>query len=369
MLIDITDTLDVVAKRGAVTGIQRVVIEIVRHKPDAQCITWSRAHKGYRRVPNSVREALIEVNVPVLQAFLRCTTWDRACALFTRKLKVASGETLFLPGLSWVRHKLRPTLKEMQEGGAKLVVFMHDMIPFDYPGFVADAAFADGFRTGFHDIMTHVDHVVTNSQETRRRVESHLGRDIPISISPLAHEHIAPEPCPLASNLGRFVLCVGTIEVRKNHLALLNAWQQMNMFHAPKLVFAGDWGWGVEGLRKKFEHNRFLEKVVTIIPNVNDAQLAWLYQNALFNVLPSHYEGWGLPVGESLWHGTPVVCTPNGALPEVHDKGVAYAPIQEFGQTCTDLLGNPDKLKQLRQEIVHADLRTWEYFCNNIEIP
>ena len=46
-----------------------------------------------------------------------------------------------------------------------------------------------------------------------------------------------------------------------------------------------------------------------------DAELAWLYANAAFTVFPSLMEGWGLPVGESLWFGKPCVASSGSAVP------------------------------------------------------
>lgn len=364
--IDVTDTLDVVAKKGAITGIQRVVIELVRHKPqDAKCIVWSRSKKAYRVLPDKIVQALVSLDIQKLQHFQNRTFLKKVQACFIRSFKARRADTVILPGLSWVRHKVRPTLKQMHKNGARIIVLIHDMIPFDYPEFVSEPSFSQGFRDGFRDIMPSVSLIIANSQETKKRVAVYLHDPIPCEVVPLAHEHIVTAAEEPVEKLGAFVLCVGTIEIRKNHLALLNAWQKMNLFSAPKLVFVGNWGWGVDTLRQKFEQNKFLERVVTILPDTTDAQLSWLYKNALFTVLPSHYEGWGLPVGESLWYQTPVVCTPNGALPEVHDKGIIYAPIENFGKECQALLDTPDTLKQLKSQIDQSALRTWKGFSEH----
>jgi glycosyltransferase involved in cell wall biosynthesis len=50
---------------------------------------------------------------------------------------------------------------------------------------------------------------------------------------------------------------------------------------------------------------------------VSDAELRWLYQNCRFTVYPSHYEGWGLPVAESLAHGKFCLASSASSLPEI----------------------------------------------------
>ena len=58
--------------------------------------------------------------------------------------------------------------------------------------------------------------------------------------------------------------------------------------------------------------------------HVNDAELAYLYQHASFTVYPSLYEGWGLPVAESLAYGKFCLCANTSSLPEVGEQWVEY---------------------------------------------
>jgi len=54
-----------------------------------------------------------------------------------------------------------------------------------------------------------------------------------------------------------------------------------------------------------------------LVENPSDEELAYLYKNSLFTVFPSYYEGWGLPIGESLWFGKPVVASNTSSMREV----------------------------------------------------
>ena len=66
---------------------------------------------------------------------------------------------------------------------------------------------------------------------------------------------------------------------------------------------------------------------VLFFPNPNQTDLVRLYENALALVLPSRLEGWGLPVGEALWLGTPALCADIPVLHEVAgDLGMYFSP-------------------------------------------
>ena len=76
---------------------------------------------------------------------------------------------------------------------------------------------------------------------------------------------------------------------------------------------------------------------------VDDADMPHLYAAADCFVLPSHYEGFGLPVLEALQSGTPVICTDVGSLPEVGGDAPVYVPVGQpavLGDALTRVLGS-----------------------------
>ena len=113
------------------------------------------------------------------------------------------------------------------------------------------------------------------------------------------------------------MLCVGTIESRKNGLSLLRAWQRLpaEMGEAAAiLVFAGRYGKiGGPDFREELAAGHGPAADVRVIDMPSDSELAWLYRNCLFTVYPSFVEGWGLPVGESAWFGKYCIASSNSA--------------------------------------------------------
>lgn len=75
----------------------------------------------------------------------------------------------------------------------------------------------------------------------------------------------------------------------------------------PTLVFAGRPASMVEDLMQQMENTEYLDGKVRLIREPSDEELRGLYRNCLFTVFPSLYEGWGLPVTESLLLGGPAL--------------------------------------------------------------
>ncbi|MGE4337571.1 MAG: glycosyltransferase, partial [Pigmentiphaga sp.] len=90
----------------------------------------------------------------------------------------------------------------------------------------------------------------------------------------------------------------------------------------PTLVFAGMKGWRIDDLWLSLELDPRVRGRIRVLPHATDADLAALYQNCLFTAFPSQYEGWGLPVAESLAHGKLCLASRNSAIPEIAPEGM-----------------------------------------------
>lgn len=100
--------------------------------------------------------------------------------------------------------------------------------------------------------------------------------------------------------------------------------------------------------------SRGLGDKVTILERVSDAELVWLYRNCRFTVFPSHYEGWGLPVAESLAYGKYCVASTGGAVPEVTQGLVRHLDPEDdegWRREIERLWFEPDALAALERRI------------------
>ena len=124
---------------------------------------------------------------------------------------------------------------------------------------------------------------------------------------------------------GKFWLSVGTIEPRKNYVALLDAYRILRRRNPATLplVVCGGKGWLMAGWQS---HLDGLAPGKDVIPTdyVADAELAWLFENCFAFVYPSLFEGFGMPVLEALSLGAPVLCSNVTSLPEVAADAALY---------------------------------------------
>lgn len=123
-----------------------------------------------------------------------------------------------------------------------------------------------------------------------------------------------------APDEGGYILFVGTIEPRKNLTTLLEAYRKLldskRVLPAPVLAVIGREGWLFKQVHTRIDELR-LHDHMRLLGGVGDAALVRLYQGARAFVMPSLYEGFGLPVLEAMQSGVPVVSSNAGSLAEV----------------------------------------------------
>lgn len=126
-----------------------------------------------------------------------------------------------------------------------------------------------------------------------------------------------------------YILSVGTVQPRKNYTRLIEAYAhviQENSFQAYDLVIVGKKGWLYEEIYRTPERLHIADKV-KFLDFVPDEHLPALYAHADCFVLPSLYEGFGLPVLEAMAHGCQVVISNTSSLPEIAgDAGIYVDP-------------------------------------------
>jgi glycosyltransferase involved in cell wall biosynthesis len=180
----------------------------------------------------------------------------------------------------------------------------HGEIRRDYPALTADHA-------------RRADQVVVISRHTARAVESRLG--VPASrISICVPGVTMPSAREAEPERDGCILFLGTLEPRKNLGVLLEAYARLVALSpdTPRLVLAGRITPDSESLLRHAAGGA-LDGRVEVPGYVDEATKRELFRRALVFVLPSHAEGFGLPVVEAMASGVPVVVADRGALPEV----------------------------------------------------
>ncbi len=166
------------------------------------------------------------------------------------------------------------------------------------------------------------------------------------------------------------VLAVGSHEPRKNHLAVLHSaetlWREGLAF---SLEFIGGSGWGDE-FPARCAELQGAGRPIKVRRAVSEPELDQAYRSAAFSLFPSLHEGFGLPVAESLAHGTPVITSNFGSTAEIGRLGGAVLVDPRDDRALTDamrvLLSEPEKLAALRAEIAARPGRTWQNYADEL---
>jgi glycosyltransferase involved in cell wall biosynthesis len=162
-----------------------------------------------------------------------------------------------------------------------------------------------------------------------------------------------------------YVLFVGTRQPRKNLSRLVHAFislkKRTDLAH--KLVLAGRWGWLHSSLMELMGE-RDVQEHVLLLDYVPRTDLPYLYSGADLFILPSLYEGFGLPIIEAMACGTPVAAADNSSLTEiVGDAGLLFDAenVSQIQDTMMRVLDSPELQHNLRKKgLARAEEFSWE---------
>lgn len=240
------------------------------------------------------------VAVIVLRALLRrLAEKPRVCG----KIMLNVGHTgLNAPGLTqWV-----------QRVGLRPVYLIHDLIPITHPQFCREGE-AARHTLRMRQALRSAHGIIANSQATLDALEDFAaGEGLSVPQSVVAHLGVEPLAARPADSLHSrpYFLCVGTIEARKNHALLLRLWQRLRHrlgADTPDLVLIGQRGWLAEDVFAELDGDQPRHGRVIELGRCDDAALATWIARSCAVLMPSHVEGYGLPVMEALALGAPVI--------------------------------------------------------------
>ena len=404
--IDVTNTL----QARSITGIQRVTSEILRRPRTARIrgfdpIPVTRDAIGWRRLTAAEHDRLhlgpapargvIRRGVersPFAGALSSLRGWVPGRPARSPQRSVASVPShlrspLFQPGslffdceASWhnlpARAELLPRLRHAGVGTAMLGF---DALPFERPEWFVPVI-GQQFRDHVAAHLQVGSFVVCISEDTRSRlatVADDLGAPpMEGAVMPLGSDWPAPvDPVAPPGVPDRFVLCVGTVEPRKNHGMLLDAWERIEAPGSRRLqgsvglVVVGRLGWQSDELARRLRRLHRSDRRVQWLRSVDDAQLAALYRDASALVMPSLDEGLGLPVLEARHNAVPVLASNRGGLPEaLGGGGILLDPddVDGWARAMTSMLD--DEVR--RQMVVRASAAdpppTWDAATNRL---
>lgn len=350
--LDVSDLFHYWLNARTPSGIQRVQLEVGYHlrqlRPDTVLCTFRTDH--WIEMPPALFDAMRGIGATDEDS--DCRLWRdllarcevlQTCA---PPLAFTDGDVLLNIGTGWFdQYALAVrTLKERHQ--VRFIPFVHDLIPFLMPE-TCQPELVGRYLAWLAGVWAQADHFLANSACTRSdliRVAAQFGHNLgnsDVTVIPLDAD-CRPSASPGDQALdtfaalrgtelkpGGFVLFVSSVEPRKNHLLVIEVWRRMleqwGAAATPPLVCVGSQGWMNDAVFDTLQDLPELSEHVIFLSGVSDNALACLYRHCLFTVYPSLYEGWGLPVTESLCHGKVPLLFRVSSLPEAGGVFAEYA--------------------------------------------
>lgn len=212
---------------------------------------------------------------------------------------------------------------------ARLVTTAHDLMYLHHPQFL-DPRWVARLQEGTEDLASKAAYWICVSEHTRTDLVRHYG--VPHGRTCVVYHGIEEpfrtvmeRPADIARVRGQFglqdkpyFLFLGSVEPKKNLPVLLKAYAlALEKGLQSDLAVAGRAGWKAESVRELADANPALKERVRFLGFIEQDDLPPLVAGAHAMVLPSRYEGFGMPVIEAMAAGTVVACSDRGALPEV----------------------------------------------------
>jgi glycosyltransferase involved in cell wall biosynthesis len=273
----------------------------------------------------------------------------------------------------------KPDLVHLQFTGPLLcnvpqIVSVHDVSFLEHPEYFPRERCAQ-LRITVSRTVRQAARVLTGSEFARQsilrayKVDPDKVITVPIAANPifrrLPRERSQREVRDRLGIEGPFILTVGDLQPRKNHLGLIQAFRALAQTYPQirhKLVMAGKHTWFAQQIYDTAKHSGLSDRII-FTGFVEDDDLLRLYNACDCFVFPSFYEGFGIPILEAMACGRAVACSNTSSMPEVADgAGILFDPQSktEIARALADILLDPALRARLeRLGLQRAPLFTW----------
>lgn len=365
--------VDFPARHAHNTGVQRVVRQTVSRwarSHDIVPVAWVHGSLSYRRLSAVEHERVVD------WAASSRRDWehgDPEHAAFV----VPYRSVVVIPSVPEY-NQCGPLAALAEYSGNEVVVLGHDAIP------VVSADTVPPEETvryvNFLSVVKRAVRVATVSSAAALEYEGFV-RALPAQ--GLTGPTVEPVPLPVelpdglevakpSSSALPLVLCVGSQEPRKNHLAVLHAaeilWREGLRFRVRFIGGANPWAHQVfdPRVRELVAAGRPVE----VLRGVGDDVLVDSYREARFLAFPSLHEGYGLPVAEALAIGLPVLTSQYGSTAQIAEHGgcvlIDPSSDEEILDGMRRLLTSSDLVESLRAEALARPRRTWDDYAREL---
>ncbi|MHB1693014.1 MAG: glycosyltransferase [bacterium] len=335
-----------------------------------------------------------------------------------KNVKINAGDLIFLPDTYWSFNVLSIANKYKTKKNAVIITLVYDIIPITYPQFF-DSLRIDAIIIHINKMIDYSDGFICNSKYSADEFQNYLkkrqlfkqnmsfrrrraslynrqyldGSSININIlkdvdhkkkNEINNNGLNKKPIEyfyLGNDFGEkkdiyrlrirsyiknilrnknVYLMVGTIEPRKNHLFVLNAFENLwgKGFNG-NLIIVGVVGWNCDNILERFKNSKYLNKYLFVYNNINDAELKYLYKNSKALIIASIIEGFGFPLVEAAHYNLNIFASDIPVFREIGKDYPVYFSLNSeddlmqkiisFGQT--EQIGKVSEIKEKKENV------------------
>ena len=397
LMFDVTDLIQYMRDSRVPTGIQRVQLKIIyfalsefKAKANPIVVYFNQAESKWIPVEadlflslHNAAESGDEILEEDLQEIMKRLEHPVFPQDYLDEQLQQNDFILVNLGTSWWIENYFLKLRELRKKyGIRYVPMIHDVIPLMTPEHCSQPL-VEEFCQWFSTLPFEVDGAVTNSHwsamDIRHRVAEFLPQAVfpiyPIALNGDMRRDISTRTVTTNDTIkylippdSSFILCVGTLESRKNHLLLFRAWERLLANHdaadVPVLVCIGKAGWLFDKAAEFLRARPALSAKIMLISSVTDQSLVALYQECLFTISNSFYEGWGLPITESISFGALPLIPCHTSLTEAGGRAAVYFrddDLDDLSAKLETLIFSVEERKRLSDHArAISSLRSWK---------
>lgn len=290
------------------------------------------------------------------------------------KVTPGVGDVVVITWGEWWDNSFIDHLKELNNHGVKIVQLIHDLGPLVQPQFSDNSTESLGVYC--RNILPISSMIITISKNTEKDIKFWLkdnnlpvgqirlfreGDDFEFSSStPVTDQKFMKD----VSGHKGFLLSVGTVEAKKNHQLLYYVYKlaASKNIDLPPIAIVGRRGWKTDDMYSIATNDPETKNKMLFLHDIDDGQLSWLYDNCLFSVFMSFYEGWGIPIAESIARGVPCICSNASSTVEVAEGFTEHFNPASPDECLSKIqyLLKSNNLKSARDKVRQYTQFTWD---------
>lgn len=284
------------------------------------------------------------------------------------------GDELFILWGEWADESFQKAVVAAHNGAVNIVHIVYDMLPVLAPQFSGHST--EAMDRYYRHVIPLCRVVLAISESTKKDLAGwlkkqhlhvpniqtfRLGEDFAVIQATAPEKTVLSRVSPSGEP---FLLCVGTVEARKNHTLLYYVYKLAHSrgITLPVVAVVGRKGWKTDNIYDIITTDPEVKDKIVFLENVSDEELAWFYKHCRFTVYPSFYEGWGLPIAESIAHGKTCLASETSSMPEIAGDAIDYfnpASSEECLKKITSLLDDA-YLKKCQTRLGRYKASTWD---------